>query len=57
LPSKIGRPKAENPKSKKVTVNFTENEMNDFNDYVEENETTKTKVIRDFVKSLIGQKK
>ncbi|MDR1606052.1 MAG: hypothetical protein LBS41_02960 [Streptococcaceae bacterium] len=51
--AKMGRPKTDNPKNKKVTVNFTKAEFEAFDRYVERHETSKTEVIRGLVKSLV----
>lgn len=56
-PKKNGRPYSKNPKTKNVTVRFTESELADFEDYVEKKEMNKSALIRDYVLKVIGRKK
>lgn len=50
---KIGRPSTDNPKNKNVTVRFTEEEVDLFDDFCKKNKTTKSNLIREYVLDLI----
>ena len=53
--AKMGIPSVENPKSHKVTVKFTEEEVNRLSDYAKEHTVTVAQVVRDAVKEYINQ--
>lgn len=49
----MGRPISDDPKTKNVTVRFTENELKSFNMYAKQKNTTKSALIREYVLGLI----
>lgn len=56
-PKKIGRPISDNPKTKNVTVRFTTEEAERFDEYVSRNNTTKSNLIREFVLGVLEEQK
>lgn len=54
--AKMGRPKAENPKSTKISVRFTDEEFEKLKERASQNDQTITEIIREGVKLLLEPK-
>lgn len=50
--AKMGRPKAENPKSSKITIRFTDDEFEQLRKRADQNDQTITETIREGVRRL-----
>lgn len=54
--AKMGRPKAENPKSSKITIRFTDDEFEQLRKRADQNDQTITETIREGVRRLFETK-
>lgn len=52
--AKMGRPKADKPKDTFLQIRITKEESEKFNEYCKKNDTTKSKVLIKFIRSLIN---
>jgi hypothetical protein len=56
MSSRIGRPKAENPKSKDIKVRVNEEELRKLDEYCKEQSVTRAEAIRVGINLLLTQK-
>ena len=54
--AKMGRPKAENPKSSKITIRFTDDEFEQLRKRADQKDQTITETIREGVRRLFETK-